>query len=277
MKWQLISLALPLLLLLSADWPTTSEVTTVPTRSQEIVELMDFFRDTRGSHWLRSRSWGTGDPCAQNWFGILCDEFGRITSIYLEENNLTGIIPRNFGSSLKSLRVLYLTGNNISGELPVHVADNDNLEWNLALNNFQGTIPSYYGERNWNILNLCCNNLTGTLPNNIGPNTRSSTLAFHQNRLSGTIPKSLGRGTLMQLYLNGNMFTGDLPKEIAQVRGLQHFAAFENNLTGTLPEEGFKSAAVLQLNGTLGWCCPLPDYCYKPIWTIDCGKCIECS
>ena len=64
------------------------------TRTQEREGLAQIYKETGGPGWVRSGGWleeGT-DQC--NFEGVDCNEFGLVTSLNLERNNLKGSLPR---------------------------------------------------------------------------------------------------------------------------------------------------------------------------------------
>jgi hypothetical protein len=65
----------------------------------------------------------------------------EMTSLNLSGNNLTGVIPRNFGQ-LKKLEYLDLSRNQLSGSIPASFSSLDRISvLNLSFNNFSGRIP----------------------------------------------------------------------------------------------------------------------------------------
>jgi hypothetical protein len=54
--------------------------------------LMALYEYLDGKKWLRSDNWGTDAPISE-WYGVKeVDKDGNITKLYLDENNLTGVI-----------------------------------------------------------------------------------------------------------------------------------------------------------------------------------------
>ncbi|EOY10966.1 Disease resistance family protein / LRR family protein, putative [Theobroma cacao] len=94
----------------------------------------------------------------------------RITSILnLANNNLTGIIPRSFGS-MPSLESLNLRSNNLFGKIPSALQDFAKLMiLDLSENQFNGSIPAWMGQKlsQLVVLNLRSNNFHGNIPDQI--------------------------------------------------------------------------------------------------------------
>ncbi|CAN0577526.1 unnamed protein product, partial [Ectocarpus sp. 12 AP-2014] len=51
--------------------------------------LMELFDATKGSSWKNKTGWGTSAPLGQ-WHGVTVDGTGRVTTLDLRENNLSG-------------------------------------------------------------------------------------------------------------------------------------------------------------------------------------------
>ena len=93
--------------------------------------------------------------CSSDLFGVSCEDpcyapidgddcrFGRITSIHLPGNNLTGTIPWQIFDSLVNLTIVDLSHNDISGTIPTEVGKLRNINMFLLGNNkLSGTIPT---------------------------------------------------------------------------------------------------------------------------------------
>ena len=94
--------------------------------------LMLLFEATEGVRWRKSTHWGTDEDLSE-WYGISCDDQGRVTDIDLGENNLSGRLPVCIGK-LDKLLSLYLDYNYIRGALPPTLCHCTGLR-DLCLNN----------------------------------------------------------------------------------------------------------------------------------------------
>ena len=82
----------------------------------------------------------TSDGLIADWFGVSCEDpcyapidgddcrFGRITSIHLPGNNLTGTIPWQIFDSLVNLTIVDFSHNDISGTIPTEVGKLRNIK-----------------------------------------------------------------------------------------------------------------------------------------------------
>ena len=85
------------------------------------LDVLDaFYEATNGEYWSVNTNWTNTDPCTR--FGVSCDSNNRVSTLYLQGNNITGELPRNFGY-LTKLMGLDLTGNSLSGTLPESMAN----------------------------------------------------------------------------------------------------------------------------------------------------------
>ena len=71
-------------------------------------------------------SWKTTEPLSE-WHGVTTDSDGRVTVLYLPNNQLTGQIPAALGG-LTNLLLLYLDNNQLSGEIPAALGNLASLE-----------------------------------------------------------------------------------------------------------------------------------------------------
>ena len=229
------------------DWPTCKEVRE-EQRKQKIETtfnaLKAFYRATNGGEWWGGRTWDTTTvPTSMeaftDWYGVTV-EGGDLTSLDLNNNQLTGPIPPEIGN-LTNLQGLYLTYNELTGTIPAEIGNLTNLYWlNLLHNQFTGNIPPEIGNlTNLEDLSLSGNELTGPIPPEIGNLTNLEDLWLGGNELTGTIPKEIGNLTnLEDLWLGGfNELTGPIPPEIGNLTNLTHLRLWGNELTGPIPAE----------------------------------------
>jgi len=71
--------------------------------------LMAFYYATGGDNWRARGGWGSNRPMG-DWFGVSVDDRGRVISLGLTGNDLTGSLPPELGD-LQYLKTLYLSVN----------------------------------------------------------------------------------------------------------------------------------------------------------------------
>ena len=111
-----------------------------PADSQEDrAVLVELYNDTDGGNWVDRTNWLSERPIRE-WYGVTNDADGRVTGLYLWENQLTGEMPASLGS-LANLERLWLDGNELSGEIPVELGSLANLrELRLRGNRLTGCV-----------------------------------------------------------------------------------------------------------------------------------------
>ena len=121
--------------------------------------------------------------------GGKCLYFPGLSEIWLQDNLLSGTIPHTIGKLHKTLQILDMSINKISGTLP----------------------PALGVVREMRELNLYFNRLVGPIPAEMGLMRKMRFLHLGVNHLSGTIPVQLANmARLEQLDLSLNQFTGRL-------------------------------------------------------------------
>lgn len=132
----------------------------------DFAALEALFNATNGEYWNNNQGWLSDcDPCQGiPWNGVTCIG-NRVTSIFLINNSLSGMLPPEIGQ-LTSLETFWAITNNLSGPIPTEIGQLTNLySLNLSRNNFTGIIPNEVGQlSNLEILSLVGNDLVGPLP-----------------------------------------------------------------------------------------------------------------
>ena len=234
----------------------------VPVSGGDREALVALYNATDGPNWENNTNWLT-EKDISTWYGVGVQN-GRVTSLYLARNKLSGSIPTELGR-LNKLIYLVLSRNGLSGGIPPELGQLTNLEnLDLSVSSLNGPIPAELGQlkrlkslRLWisgltgeiprelgqltdlEILDLSWNNdLTGPIPAELGQLTKLKVLELDLNDLTGAIPPELGQlANLETLDLAWNDLTGAIPPELARIRSLKELRLGTNDLTGTIPPE----------------------------------------
>ena len=225
----------------------TGNLASQQAEERDRAALVALYQATGGENWSRRDNWLTDAPLGE-WYGVRFGQFGqgrgRVTGLYLAENNLRGDIPPEI-AGLDNLYALHLYDNRLSGPIPPEIGDMGPLEEIfLHENRLSGSIPKELGRLTrlqW--LALDQNRLSGPIPPELGDLDRLRALELYRNRLSGSIPSELGQLVgLWELKLQRNRLSGSVPEELSELTRLRTLRVDRNQLTGRLPDA---------LNGTL--------------------------
>ena len=88
--------------------------------------MVAFYNATNGENWDINYNWLSDTPLGE-WEGVSTNDDGRVTSLNLGSNELSGEIPAELGS-LSNLRWLEFKYNDLSGEIPAELGSLSNLE-----------------------------------------------------------------------------------------------------------------------------------------------------
>lgn len=179
--------------------------------SSDTQALLDF--STAIPHG-RKLNWNPASPICTSWTGVNCSTDGRsVIGLRLPGVGLTGPIPTNTIGKLKSLRVLSLRSNRLSGNLPSDILSLSSLHYLfLQNNNFSGDIPTSLSPQ-LSVLDLSFNSLTGNIPLTFRNLTQLTALSLENNSLTGPIP-DLGLPRLRRFNLSYNHLNGSIPSSL---------------------------------------------------------------
>ncbi|WP_066218664.1 T9SS type A sorting domain-containing protein [Formosa haliotis] len=96
----------------SPDAVDKSLLLSVPDEEKQV--LIDLYNATGGDSWSYNKNWLSDEP-VDTWSGVTVED-DHIVSINLYQRNLTGTLPESL-KTLSYLKILDLTGNNLSGTL----------------------------------------------------------------------------------------------------------------------------------------------------------------
>lgn len=215
--------------------------------------LIALYNSTNGSGWTNvvngQGAWPVNDPNAvvtswnpdtnTGWYGVQVDSNGRVISLMLSSNNLSGTLPAQLGA-LEYLTSIFLSSNKLTGSIPTEITQCTELS-SLFLNSNQltGTIPTQIGSlTKLETLFLSSNKLTGSIPSQIGLLRNISTVILDSNQLTGTIPAEIGQCKLLSGFsVFGNKLTGKIPVQFTVLPNLYGLNLENNQFSGTIPQE----------------------------------------
>ncbi len=107
---------------------------------QDRAVLAKLYNATGGAKWEGNSNWLSNRPIRE-WYGVANDADGRVTGLYLWENQLSGTIPSELGG-LSNLKWMYLDNNLLTGSIPPELGNLPNLVALFLHNNqLSGCIP----------------------------------------------------------------------------------------------------------------------------------------
>ena len=195
--------------------------------------LVALYHATGGDSWARKDGWLSDAPLDE-WQGVGAPA-GRVTSLYLSGNKLTGTLPANL-AQLTKLEVLDLGGNSLADPLP-DLSDLKRMRTlKLRANQFIEEIPRWIGNfRKLRHLDLSENEFAGSVPQEVGSLTALSYMDLSNNRLSGNLPAEMaGLESLVYLDLRWNSIESPLP-DLSELKLLVYFLLGANQLKGEIP------------------------------------------
>jgi len=209
----------------------------VPANTQDSLALIDLFNNANGTAWTRKQGWKTNTPL-YSWDGVGVDINGRVASLNLYSNNMTGPVPASF-ANLTGLTYLQLSDNKLSGNLLSFISNFTMLTTvDVSSNQFTGSMPSAFGNlTSLTKLTLSLNQFTGNLPASLGNLSSLTSLSLSNNKFSGNLLSLFDNlKQLTVLDLGSNQFTGSIPAALHNLDSLSYLALNDNLLSGTIPD-----------------------------------------
>ncbi|VEU37070.1 unnamed protein product [Pseudo-nitzschia multistriata] len=224
--------------------------------------------------WINDEGWFGGDiPPCDGWFGISCDEEGKIKTIDLFDNGLTGVFPpevllltsdSQYAMGAGTLERLDLTGNRF-------LSNNNDSSWMTDLGtsmqtisventSFGGSLPrlpdglvnldisgafytdglddaTFEGLELMNFIDLDNNLFEGSVPAVFNRLPTLEFLYLSGNSFTGDLSFMEGMPAMRELWIDNNPeLTGQLYDFIGDISTLESFSVSYSMLTGPIPE-----------------------------------------
>ncbi|KAI9125187.1 hypothetical protein K1719_003803 [Acacia pycnantha] len=224
------------------SWQNNASVKCIEKERLSLLSLKQGFVN-RYNH---LSSWGSGESQKEccNWEGVGCDNLtGHVVELSIFNYNLEGILSPSL-AELHHLRTLQLGSNQFNQtRFPSFITSLKELRvLDLSFNNLKGEIPQELGDlSSLQVLGLDSNQLEGGIPKSLALLCNLSDLDLGNNSLSGPIDDFVAsfscncgdNNTLQVLRLSRNQFLGPLPS-FSQLSSLEHLDLGHNQLNGTL-------------------------------------------
>ncbi|KAK4420378.1 Phytosulfokine receptor 2 [Sesamum alatum] len=163
--------------------------------------------------------------------------FPDLVALNISNNMFTGKVDSKICGSSRSIQVLDLSSNHLTGGL--EGLDNCSTtlqQLHLDFNYLSGDLPdSLYLLSSLEQLSMSSNNLSGQLSLKISALSSLKTLVLYGNRFSGYLPNVFGNLTeLEQLVAHSNSFSGPLPLTLGLCSKLRVLDLRNNSLSGPI-------------------------------------------
>lgn len=222
----------------SAEGNGPEELPPTAVSHPDFDALMALYISTDGNNWNDKTGWIEGfvgvncDVCS--WYGVVCDQSGRVAELFLQDNNLTGALPAEIGDLTELIRIEF-SRNNLNGSLPQEVGQlSKMLFFVVSENNLTGPVPDLSAMVDLRGLTLRDNQFTGAFPTGIAQNINISGLSLNNNNFSGPVPDLSGVRPF-NFNLSNNNFSGALPN-LGSSANVEILDLANNNFSGPIPE-----------------------------------------
>ncbi|KAI9156831.1 hypothetical protein LWI28_012838 [Acer negundo] len=161
----------------------------------------------------------------------------KLFHLDLSENKFEVYIPSSTGE-MKRLKILDLSSNNFSGELPnAFVSGYFSLQsLRLSNNNFHGNIfPEFMNMTQLRLLYLDNNQFSGKIQDGLSKASFVEFINLSNNRFLGQIPQWIGNfSNLLALFMSNNFLEGGVPIQLSNIKGLSFLDISKNILSGSM-------------------------------------------
>ncbi|SMO50641.1 leucine-rich repeat domain-containing protein [Gracilimonas mengyeensis] len=221
----------------------------VQANETDSLALVALYNATNGDNWDNNENWLDGP--LNTWYGVDLNEEGRVISIYLWSNNLSGELPQEI-ANLSELIQLTLPYNELTGTIPEGLSNLPLRYIQLSGNQLDRQVLSVVSNiSTLEGLYLRDNDFGGSIPEGVGSLSNLVELDLLGNELEGGTPPGFGSLSLSYLRLDDNNLDRQVLIDISSISSLVILYAGENNFGGTIPSElsNLINLVVLDLSG----------------------------
>ena len=135
------------------------------------------------------------------------------------------------------MTTLLLHGNHFEGHIPDELCELNSLRMlDLSGNNLTGSLPTCFNLSNLVYLHLQGNDFRGYPPSGLSNSLSLVTLDLSNNNFRGNFPSWIGAlSELRVLLLSGNRFKGFIPHQLCKLIKLRILDVSHNNFSGSIP------------------------------------------
>ena len=239
--------------------------------SQDRHNLIDLLDSAGGGDWTNRENWDSDEPVG-TWYGVEANSEGRVTTLRLSDNGLSGHLPEDLGN-MAFLTELHVDGNEgLLGPIPFSLSELDlqQLQYGgtmlctvrdegfrawldaiptregdfIACNEERSDLMKLYeamgGEdwdnsRNWGT-NAPLDSWYGIVVDE--ETGRVTEIDLNRNRLTGEVPSEIQHFPHLRLLrLDYNRIEGEVPPEIGLLTELRRMDIDGNLFTGRIPPD----------------------------------------
>ncbi|KAK9096150.1 hypothetical protein Sjap_021647 [Stephania japonica] len=167
-------------------------------------------------------------------------QLSQLEELDLWYNAFVGTLSSFAWSKLSSLRMLDLSGNQLTGTIPSSLSKLSQLEeLDLGNNAFVGNLSSiaWSNLSSLRMLDLSGNQLTGTIPSSLSKLSQLEELDLGNNAFVGSLSSFAwsNLSSLRKLDLSDNQLTGTIPSSLFSLPSLEIIDLCNNTLEGRIP------------------------------------------
>ena len=232
------------------EYEITGDGQSQPTNEQELetnIEvlmqeerdaLIGLFLHTDGNSWSTSEKWLDQNEHHCMWFGVTCNQVGRVISVSLAANRLNGTIPEILFENLHIIQQLDLSLNYLKEIVPTTISKLTHMEQlDLSYNYLTINLENFNTMKQLTYLNVRWNTLiTGNLES-IDQLELLQVLNLQDNDMSSLTLSGIGNlKSLHTLELSKSGLKGEIPDVFDEAKSLRRFVATNNRIEGVLPK-----------------------------------------